>query len=89
MSRWKWKIERYGIELTTPQFGAIYDDTLKEAQDRIDIKSETSDWGEWREGEIQLDMRHKLCLDPPVPCWTKEKVLGKPCVITMWEETDE
>ena len=88
MRRWNWKIERFGIEMTTPNFGVRYADTLKEAQDEIDIDANTFGWGEWQEGEIQLDERNALCLDLPVPCWTKEKVLGKPCVITMWEETD-
>ena len=88
MSRWKWEIKRFGIEALVVSDGVRFANTLKEAQDGIDIDANTFGWGEWQEGEIQLDERNKLCLDPPVPCWTKEKVLGKPCVITMWEAMD-
>ena len=83
--RYKWKLERYGIECVVVKDGTVCADSLQEAQDKVsrvlDVYNDS-----WRESEIQLDERNQLCLDPPVKCWIKEYTLGKPFVLTMWRE---
>ena len=84
--KYKWILERWGIERVIVAEGDVTTQTLKEAHNDVTVISVTSDWSEWKKSTIQIDDRNELCLSLPIPCWEKEGMLsGKAGTITMWE----
>ena len=94
--KFKWKIERWGVELLIVRSGTIECKSLERAKVSVCricrwYGLEITDWGEWKETEIDLHPDwNALCMPPYAPAWERTGMLtGKPGTLTMWEVTDE